>query len=324
MRYVFVLLLVGFAVQVWRSSKRIRWMAGGGVLLLALFVFQWLNLPTDEAKIRQTVEIASTSGNPAHCDERLTQRYLRQLTGLQPPFADETCESEAAWPAADAVETSKVVVDGDRATAAVSYRGGSLDGSTLVLELVWEEGRWKLDRRVAVAHFDRAGFDRAYKANLVEFDTPPRAIKCALGETQRFSDSEIERAILNGSYRGSAEIIVACDRPGVERHLAKAVKDPTIGLPPKAMECAEDRIVASTDEELVRLQLDGRAYMKLLLDCDPNVLYDRLGRKLAAGDLGSETNECILKAFHDLSTDRAIHLIYDEDRYRALIETCKH
>ena len=83
-----------------------------------------------------------------------------------------------------------------------------------------------------------------------------------------------------------------------------AITDPAADLPPRMERCAKVQIGTSTDAELARLQLDIPTYVKLLLSCDPNVLYDHQRRGLAAGDLGSETNRCILKASRGLATGR--------------------
>src|ERR1700679_3423409 len=128
---VLIVLLARLAVRWLRSRRRgVRWGLSGGarLLLVSLFVFQRVNIPSDETKIEKTIEAVTIGADPSFCETKVTPRYLEQITGTEPPFADEVCKSEIGASRAKSVDTSEVAIDGTLATAAVTFRGGPFDG----------------------------------------------------------------------------------------------------------------------------------------------------------------------------------------------------
>jgi hypothetical protein len=313
-----LVLFVGFLARVVGARrKRVRWVLIAVVVVLpaALFGFQRLHTPGDKAQIERTIRVVAASSDPSYCDTDVTASYLRQMTGAKTPFADDFCRSEAGKSPADSVDVSRVAVADDRATALVAYEGGSIDGSQLLVELTKDDGAWKLNRRVAFERFDRARFDRAYRGLLLAFGSPPRAVACALGKTTALSNPVLERAILDQAHR---------DREGVERSLVKTIADPKFAFPQAAVECAAAKVKASSDAELVHLQRDLIAYNELLLNCEPESLFDFQQRELAAyEDLDAETVDCVLEVFRRLPPTRSIRLSYNQVRYESLIDSCR-
>ncbi|HSS05059.1 MAG TPA: hypothetical protein VLK89_07745 [Solirubrobacterales bacterium] len=299
-------------------------LAGVVVLIVALFAFQRLTASRDSTKIRQAIESVATGVDPSHCTEKATEGYLEQTTGEEAPFADEACESRAGEGAADSVDVRDIAIDGDRATAVVANKGGSFDGSRLVVRLIDRDGGWRLDRIVEFADFDRAKFRRAYRKRLLELGFPRVAAECVLGREQVLSDTEVERAALHPADSIFARFVVGCDREGVERNVTKAVSDPQLDFPKSAIECGRQRLKAATDAELVRIQLDAQAYNELLLACGREAFLDYYRGSLASvSDLDSASIDCVIRALRRLPSRNVPRVTYDQTRFGALIEGCE-
>lgn len=100
-------------------------------------------LPEEQAEdVRAVIEDTATTGDPAHCTEDYTENYVEAGGGL------EQCKSgeSEAENQAESVEISDVKgVDEVYAIATAMPTGGSADGQELLVELVFEDGRWKID-----------------------------------------------------------------------------------------------------------------------------------------------------------------------------------
>jgi len=293
-------------------------------LLVGLFVLQRFCATGDRAEIERTVEAVTVGKKPSHCETRTTPRYLMQITGARPPFADDICEREFAESRTRSVQTSEIEIDGDEATAVMTLRGGSLDGSRLVVKLVDAGGNWRMDRLVSFRHFDRPGFDRSYRREFLEFGSPTRSADCAIRRSRRLSNAEIEHAILYEARRVFAPIPVACDRDGVERSLVGSIADPQFDLPQRVVRCAADEMKTLSDAELVRVERSFIAYGEVLYRCDRNAIFAYMGRELeATQDLDPAATRCVLQVFRSRSVPAAIRLSYDEDAYDSLIDRCR-
>jgi hypothetical protein len=324
---VLIVLLVGLAAR-WLKSRRrdVRWgLIGGGILVVvALFVVQRLNSPGDETKVETTIEAVMAGEDPSYCKTDVTPRYLEQVTGAPPPFADDACEREIEVSRAKSVDTSDVAIDGSRATAVVALTGGSFDGSRLAVRLVKDDGDWKVDRLLAFRHFDRGKFERAYWRRFLEFGSPTSSADCALRRSRRFSNVEIERATLTDASRAFEPIFVSCDRDGAERALVSSIAEPKFDFPPRAIQCAAGKVRALSDAQLVRVQLSLIVYGKILYGCDRGAIFTYIGRELKAREnLDPAAVDCVLRAFRSRQTAAAIRLSYDEARYNDLIDGCR-
>ena len=321
-----IALFAGFLARaIGARRSRVKWSLLAVVVVLpaAVFGLGSLNAPEAKTQIERTIQAIATSGDPAYCATKMTTAYLEQTTGTRSPFADDVCRNAAGAFPADSVSVSAIAISGDRATALVANRGGSFDGSDLLVRLTDDKG-WKLDRLVAFEKLDRQRFNRAYRGLLLASGASPSAAACALRKTGSLSNPELEHVLLHEESRVFVPIGVACDRPGTERRTVEAMANSRTGFPPAVVECAAAKLRSSSDTKLVRLQQSLIAYNELILSCDPEALVDFQQRQLSRNDaLSAEAVACALAIFRRLPPVKAIRLTYDEVRYESLIERCK-
>jgi hypothetical protein len=100
-------------------------------------------LPEDQvADVEAVIQDTATTGDPAHCTEDYTANFVESQGG------PEACEQGERDPAnqADSVAVTEVKgVDEVTARAEVTITGGPLDGDDAFVELIFEDGRWKVD-----------------------------------------------------------------------------------------------------------------------------------------------------------------------------------
>lgn len=308
-----------------RQRRGVRWTLAAAVLLLAgVFLFQRLKPAGDQARIEDTITAVFADGTPTYCETKVTFGYLEQITGAKPPFADNVCRQEATTSRARSADTTGIAIDGDNATALVALRGGSFDGSRLAVGLREEEGSWRVNRLLAFRHFDRDGFERAYRRSFLEFGSPVRSVDCATGQSARFTNADIEHAALTDIRGAFTPIAVSCDRDGIERSLVKAAAEPKYGLPQQSIRCAARKAGALSDAGLTRVVLSPLAYDELLYSCGRSAILAYQEHELKANvNLDAAAVRCVLGAFRGRPTPAAIRLGYDERRYNALIATCR-
>lgn len=97
---------------------------------------------SDEAQIETTIEGVLVSGDPKlACGQLVTQAYLSETYG------DKTaCEqSQAPGSHAKSVKVSGIEVAGEKAKAVAVPKGGPSSGDRLRIQLVLEDGTWKVD-----------------------------------------------------------------------------------------------------------------------------------------------------------------------------------
>jgi hypothetical protein len=301
-----------------------------GVLMVVLIGFVVSRVvthkvPSDRERIERNIELAFTSHEPYYCDNLTTQAYLEQTTGERRPFADEACESRADQGSTDSVAVEDVEVTGDRASAVVRPSGGSLDGSKLRFGLVQADGYWRLNRVISIDRLDRRGFRRAYRRSFLAFGSPQSSARCAIKRERRLSDAVIEANLLRESGSLFPAIGVECDREGVERSALAAIASPEYGYPAAGVECAERRLKAASNAELVAVETRSTAYGRLLMTCDRRTPFDTLEHGLLADrDRDRVAVECVLNAFRRHSRAQAFRLGYEDNRYVAIVERCEN
>ncbi len=287
-------------------------------MLIALFLVRavvlYIDRPDEEERIERAIETYYGSADPEVCVNRTTAAYRLQRWGGAEPFARATCESEAPTSAGAGVDVLAIDVDGDRATAVVSFSGDSLDGSTVRIALVHEDGYWRLDRMLGFVEFDRIGARRAYRDQLLEFGSPRSATRCVAKEEGRYSNAELGRAIVNSVAGTFAPIVVRCDRRGVERNLMSSVAAADAGLTATGLDCAERQLAQASEAELARLSTSIPAYIALLDSCDPNYLAEFVRGDLADHDEGAGTVRCVAARLEFLPLREATAIVYDRDR----------
>lgn len=166
---------------------------------------------SDEDKITSAIEGAATGTDPAVCTEDQTLAFLEQTGGEEGKAAVEECEKDAEEEEnAESVEVSEVEVEGEEATATAALTGGTLDGQTLVLALVKEEGDWKLNEAVEFKNFDREALIEQFRAKLGEQKEIKAEIAECIGEgIEEASEEELESLFLEGPT-GIVEIAEEC------------------------------------------------------------------------------------------------------------------
>jgi ABC-type glycerol-3-phosphate transport system substrate-binding protein len=183
------------------------------VLALALGLAACGSSESDEDKIVDVIETSATSADPSNCTELQTAAFNEQNTQESGGAATKACEKEEEEDEsnAESVEVSEVEVDGETATATAALTGGDLDGQTVELELVKEDGDWKLNELTGFVDFDAAKIIATLAEGFEEEESiEPALASCIVETLEESSDSEIEELVLNSSGAGFAELAEAC------------------------------------------------------------------------------------------------------------------
>jgi hypothetical protein len=156
---------------------------------------------SEEDKITKVIETASTSTNPADCEKYETVNFAEQQSAKEGKAAIKDCEEHASDTSnnPESVAVSEVEVEGEEATAAVAFTGGGFDGQTLVVNLVQEEGEWKLNEIESFQHLDREKLIGSLERNFEEQgEVEPELAECVVEGLEETNDPELEELILNG------------------------------------------------------------------------------------------------------------------------------
>ncbi len=167
-----------------------------------------------EDKITSAIETAATGTEASICTEAETAAFVEQVNAGQGKEALKECEEEAARGThqAESVEVSKVEVQGEEARATVAFTGGTLDGQTLIVGLIEEEGAWKLNEAVEFVNFDREKLVAAFKKGLgEEKKVEPALAECVIAGLEEISDSELKALVL-GESQPVLEIAEECSK----------------------------------------------------------------------------------------------------------------
>jgi hypothetical protein len=196
-------------------------MSGSRWLVLVLFV---LAIPftlvacdgddnnEDEDEITEVIERSVTTRDPAVCTELQTQRFTEETTGETGQAAIEDCEEDQAEETlADAVDVNETDIDDGNASAVATFEGGFIDGQSLEVELVDEDGQWKLDHLVGFADFDRAAFVESLLVGISESpDVPQEALGCIRQRLEGVSDEDLQAVFLKDDNRLFDETLAPC------------------------------------------------------------------------------------------------------------------
>lgn len=165
----------------------------------------------DEEKIGAAIENAATGSDPSVCTEDQTAAFLEQTSGESGSAAVKECEKEAEnGENAESVEVSEVEIEGEEATATAAITGSTLDGQTLVLGLVKEEGDWKVNEAIEFKNFDREALVEQFKKKLGEQKEIKAEIAECIGEgIEEAGEEELEGLFLEGPT-GIIEIAEEC------------------------------------------------------------------------------------------------------------------
>lgn len=168
----------------------------------------------DEAAVTDTIETSINSTDPADCTKLATQRFLEQTEFETGDAAVASCEENAADTSddPDSVEVSDVSVDGETATADVTFSGSAFDGSTLSVDLTKEADQWKLDAITDIPTFNRAAFDQEFARQLGsgEDAVPAEIADCISQSLGQTDDEQVKTAILSGNQEELLALFGSC------------------------------------------------------------------------------------------------------------------
>jgi hypothetical protein len=173
----------------------------------------------DAAAVEETIVASANSESPADCERLHTEDFLERMSaGFEGDAALRLCEEvieEDLGEDPREVTVADVQVEGDEATANASFAGSSLDGQTVTIALVREEGGWKIDRMVEFAEFDRDRLLDGLKQEVRELDSS--ALEAELGTCMAerlgaLDDSELQDLALYNDPDGIRGIVEVCLR----------------------------------------------------------------------------------------------------------------
>jgi hypothetical protein len=177
--------------------------------------------PREATPEEQVVAVATelgTSSDPRQCTELYTARGLEVAVGSTDL---EACrEAVHRSEPADEVVVDQVVVDGAGATARVTSIGGASAGLAQTLELVREDGRWRVDGVAGLAIADRAALDERVSRELARWGpqvVPPDRLRCVDEELRAVPDAEVVAAFREGRPdRATVDAVSWCVASGVD------------------------------------------------------------------------------------------------------------
>ncbi|MGH2951329.1 MAG: hypothetical protein ACRDKX_04720 [Solirubrobacterales bacterium] len=172
-----------------------------------------------EDDVRAVLDRAFVSFDADACSEILTQRALEQTQFTDAEDALESCIDDAEDPDdnAEAIEIPELEVNADTATATVTPQGGSIDGASMSVALVEDDG-WRIDRVTALEILDRDRFLDAGLAEIVEDDSLLGGQGRCIDERvrSRVTDSELEGLYVDKDPSFLYDAIRACVGDGTD------------------------------------------------------------------------------------------------------------
>jgi hypothetical protein len=168
---------------------------------------------SDEGAIEAAIETSATTTDPSKCTEAQTEAFNQAETSASGAEALKVCEEEAEADdtPAESVEISNIKVDGETATAEVAVGGGSLNGQGVEVELVEEEGDWKLNKFVSFTNYDGKALGEALEEKLGEEEgISPALAKCIAEGIAAMPQSEAESMAFDKNLEPIEELVGKC------------------------------------------------------------------------------------------------------------------
>jgi hypothetical protein len=156
---------------------------------------------SDEDKITSMIENAATTTDPASCKDEQTTTFVEQTQGLEGQKGLEECEehTEEGKGNPESVGVEEVEVEGEEASAAVAFHGGTYDGQTLVVNVVEQGGDWKLNEIEEFKVFNAVKLLAAFESSFEEDKTiEPELAECVIEGLEEFSEPELEEVAIDG------------------------------------------------------------------------------------------------------------------------------
>ena len=185
------------------------------VLIVPIFAFAACGeSSSDESQIEDVIESSGRSADPADCTKLMTRHLMEQVAQESGPDAERECKEEAENEEGfESVDISNIAVDGSRATAAVRMTGGGLDdGQTIELELVKDDGQWKMNEILRFVRLDKRrlveGIEEESARPTSGFS--PGFAACFAKAFEESSQEQIEIMLLSGTTDAIEEVAESC------------------------------------------------------------------------------------------------------------------
>ncbi len=166
----------------------------------------------EDAKVEEAIEESATSTDPSKCTELQTALFNETETDQKGAEATKACEEEAKENDTESVNVSNVSVNGEKATAEVEVEGSGLNGQGVELELVEEDGDWKLNKLLGFTNFDAAALGEALEEELGKQEgVDPKLAKCVSEGVAGISQSDAESMVFEKNLEPIEEIAKSCE-----------------------------------------------------------------------------------------------------------------
>jgi hypothetical protein len=168
----------------------------------------------DESAIEEAIETSASSSDPSKCTEIQTAEFNESESGETGAAALKTCEkeAEAEEDPAESASVSNVSINGESATAEAEVTGSALNGQAVELELVKEEGDWKLNKFLGFANFDGAALAEGLEEQLLEQEgITPSLAKCVSEGVAEISTQEAEALVFEKESGPIEELAESCE-----------------------------------------------------------------------------------------------------------------
>jgi predicted small secreted protein len=166
----------------------------------------------EDAKVEEAIEESATSTDPSKCTALQTALFNETETDQKGAEATKACEEEAKENDTESVNVSNVSVNGEKATAEVEVEGSGLNGQGVELELVEEEGNWKLNKLLGFTNFDAAALGEALEEELGKQEgVDPKLAKCVSEGVAGISQSDAESMVFEKNLEPIEEIAKSCE-----------------------------------------------------------------------------------------------------------------
>lgn len=169
---------------------------------------------SDESEIEEAIETSATTSDPSNCTKLETLSFSEQSSGESGKAATEACEEEAKDPEgkAESVEVSEVEVEGEKATATAAISGGSLEGQTVSIALVEEDGQWKLDQITGFVKLDQGQLANVFAEQLEgNKEIEPEVGACIVEGIEEATKEEAEEFVLDPTNQALGELAESCE-----------------------------------------------------------------------------------------------------------------
>ncbi len=167
-----------------------------------------------ETAIAEAIEKSAMSTSPSKCTEFQTEAFNEQDQSVEGPEALKACEEsvEGNESPAEKVDVSNINVEGESATAEAAVTGSALNGQTVELEVVEEEGTWKLNKFLSFTKFDGKALTEGLEEQFeLEGEVEPKLAQCVSEAVGNASQAQVEEMTFEGKTEVVEEIAEGCE-----------------------------------------------------------------------------------------------------------------